>query len=90
MTVIENQTAAAYQYAELWRALMPDVQQPEEEQFLCWAGNYTEKQVTRGINGAARKLQAMHNASRSMTPEDVAKYASSIMRNEALGVRRFA
>jgi len=89
MTVIENQTTAAHQYAELWRTLMPEIEQPGHDQFMIWAGCYTEKQVTRGINGAARKLRAMRNISQAMNGDDVARYAASIMRNEAMGIRRF-
>lgn len=86
---IAQQMAAAHQYAELWRALMPGVEQPGTDQFLLWAGNYRDREITRGINGAARKFRAMRNISHCMTADDVARYATSIMRNEAMGVRRF-
>jgi hypothetical protein len=88
MTISEQMTAA-HQYAELWRALMPDVEQPGDDQFLLWAGCYSEKQISRGLSGAARKYRAMRNISQPMTAEDVGKYASSIMRHEVSGVRRF-
>lgn len=86
---INQQISAAHEYAALWSALMPGVEQPGADQFLLWAGNYSQNQVTRGINGAARKFRAVRNASRQMTADDVARYATSIMRNEAMGVRRF-
>jgi hypothetical protein len=89
MTIIERQATAAYQYADYWRALMPDVEEPGEDTFLMWAGCYTEKQVSRGISGAARKLRAMRTVRQPMTANDVLSYAASIMRNEAMGVRRF-
>lgn len=85
MTILEEQTAAAHQYAELWRAVMSGVETPADDQFLIWAGSYKKSQVVRGINGAARKFRAMQNASRSMTANDVARYAASIMRNERAG-----
>jgi hypothetical protein len=88
MTIAE-QTVAAHRYAGLWRALMPDIETPGDDQFMMWAGNYKESQITRGINGAARKFRAMRNISQPMTADDVARYATSIMRNEAMGVRRF-
>lgn len=88
MTIQEQMTAAA-EFAELWQALMPGTPPPRKEQFVLWAGNYTVTQVTRGINGAARKLRAMRNISQPMASDDVARYASSIMRNESMGVRQF-
>lgn len=88
MMVSEQMTSAA-EFMELWQALMPGTTAPGKDQFLVWTGIYTSEQVSRGINGAARKLRAMHNVSRSMTNDDVARYASSIMKHEALGQRRF-
>lgn len=88
MTIAEMKSSAS-QYAELWRALMPSIEPPATDQFLVWAGIYTEAQVSRGISGAARKLRAVRSLSQTMTAEDVAKYASSIMRNELMGRRRF-
>ena len=88
MTIAEMKSSA-YRYAELWRELMPTIPTPGADQFMMWAGVYTEEQIARGISGAARKLRAMWNADRSMTSEEVARYASSIMRNEATGRRRF-
>ena len=88
MTVSEQKTSAA-EFMELWQALMPGTAVPGQDQFLVWAGIYTNGQVSRGINGAARKLRAMRNVSRSMTPVDIAKYATSIMKHESLGQRRF-
>lgn len=89
MTIIEIQTTAARQYAKLWRMLLPDIELPGEDIFMMWAGCYTEKQVSRGISGATRKLRAMRTIRQPMTASDVFSYAASIMRNEALGVRRF-
>lgn len=88
MTITE-QITAAHQYAALWRALMPDIEAPGDEQFVMWAGNYKESHITRGINGAARKFRAMRNISHPMSVDDVTRYATSIMRNEAMGIRRF-
>jgi hypothetical protein len=86
---IADMKASASQYAELWRALMPDIEAPGFDQFLMWAGNYSEQQISRGMSGAARKLRAVRNNSQAMTPDDIARYASSIMRNEMMGRRRF-
>lgn len=88
MTISEMKSSAS-RYAEFWQALMPDVLPPSGDQFLLWAGNYTEDEVSCGISGAARKLRAVRNLSQTMTSDDVARYASSIMRNEQMGVRRF-
>lgn len=85
---LQQQTAAAAEFNELWRAVMPKTTPPSEDQFLLWAGNFTNAQVMAGINGAARKLRAMQNVSRTMTPDDVARYASSIMTHEARRLRR--
>ena len=86
---IAQQVTAAHQYAELWRALMPDVDAPGEDQFLLWSGLYTESQVARGLSGAARKRRAVTRDGQSMTVDDLAAYASSIMKHEKQGVRRF-
>lgn len=85
---LQEQTASAVESEQLWRAVMPTVPPPGADQFMMWAGNFTGEQMNRGINGAARKLRAMWNQDRSMTTDDVSRYATSIMTHEMLGIRR--
>lgn len=86
MTVSE-QVQAANQYAELWRLMMPDMGPPGADQFLLWAGRYSDDLVSRGINRAAGKYRKMRD-SQPMTLDDAIRYASSVMKNESLGLRR--
>jgi|GEM_PF-3482341 len=88
MTVAE-QMHAADDYLQLWEALMPGITPPGKDQFLVWAGVYNCGQIARGISGAARKLRAVRSKSQVMSADDVARYASSIMRNELTGRRNF-
>jgi len=84
---ITQQMRAADEYTKLWTLLMPHTPPPGNDQFLVWCGNYTSKQITKGINGAARKQRAMLSASQTMATDAVAAYASSIMKHEVLGQR---
>lgn len=87
MTVAE-QMAAANQYAELWSALMPHAAAPGIDQFVFWAGRYDDDLVSRGINRAAGKLRKMRDTQQPMTLDDAVRYASSVMKNELLGIQR--
>jgi hypothetical protein len=87
MTVAE-QMDAANQYASLWKLLMPAFESPGIDQFIFWAGRYSDALVSRGINRAAGKFRKLRNTPESMSLEDAIKYASSVMRNESLGIRR--
>jgi len=87
MTVIQ-QITAAHEYAELWRALMPSSELPGMDQFLLWTGRYSGDLVSRGINRAAGKVRKLSDTDKPMTSEDAARYASSVMRNELLGIRQ--
>jgi hypothetical protein len=87
MTVSE-QMNAANQYASLWKSLMPDFGLPGIDQFTFWAGRYSDDLVSRGINRAAGKFRKLRNTPEYMSLEDAVKYASSVMKNEALGIRR--
>lgn len=85
---VANQMEAAHQYAQLWAALMPDFELPATDQFTLWAGQYPDEIVSRGINRAAGKRRKLRDT-RPMTLIEAVRYASSVMRNEALGVRKF-
>src|ERR1700684_960112 len=84
---IDEQMVAAEKYEELWDAMMPDADSPEEDQFLLWAGSYSEELVSRGINRVARKYRKMRDTSEPMSLNDMVRYASSVMKNEGLGIR---
>jgi hypothetical protein len=88
MTVVE-QMANAEQFAELWKALMPDLEVPPRSQFLIWAGAYSDDLVSRGINRAAGKRRKLRDTTEPMTTDACIRYATSVMRNELLGIRRF-
>jgi hypothetical protein len=88
MTVTQ-QLSAAKEYAQLWDVLMPYLPSPEESQFAMWAGLHTPELVSQGINRAARKSRRMLDTDSPMSTEDATKYASSVMKNELLGHRKF-
>jgi hypothetical protein len=79
MTLADQRQIAA-QLEELWRALMPDFGVPGEEQFLIWAGRDSVDVINLGINRAAIKRLSIHNTS-PMTVDDVARYASGVIKN---------
>lgn len=85
MTIAE-QLSAAEQYRTLWKALMPDIATPSHDQFLLWAGSYTEELVSRGVNRAARKGRKLRDT-KPMTTLEAVMYASSVMKNESIGAR---
>lgn len=87
MTVTE-QMSAANQYVALWSGLMPDCELPDTSQFIFWAGRYSDDIVSRGINRAAGKRRKMRDTDRPMTLVDAITYASSVMKNESLGIKR--
>ena len=88
MTVTEQMTKAP-EYAELWRTLMPDCDEPGVDQFGLWAGQYPEHIIVRGVNRAAAKRRKLRDTSRPMTAQEAVRYASSVMKHESLGIRRF-
>lgn len=87
MTVVQQMTAAD-QFAELWKQLMPDYEVPPRQQFLVWAGTYSDELVSRGITRAAGKSRKMRDTATPMSADDCVRYAASVMRNELLGIRR--
>jgi len=87
---VEEQMKAAEQFAELWKALMPDFAVPERQQFLLWVGTYSEELVSRGINRAGCKRRKMRDTSTPMTVDEAIRYAASVMKNETLGRKVFA
>ena len=86
MTVVQQLEAAA-QFEKLWAALMPELNPPGSDQFAIWTGNYPHELVSRGINRAAGKFRKMRQSEIPLTREAATRYASSVMRNEALGIR---
>jgi hypothetical protein len=87
MTASE-QMIAANQYEQLWTSLMPGFAPPGMEQFVFWAGRYIDDLVCRGINRAAGKRRKMRDTPHPMTLDGAVMYASSVMKNEWLGLRR--
>jgi hypothetical protein len=88
MTVTEQLTAAN-EYGQLWRALMPDLDAPGSSQLVLWAGSYSADLVSQAINRASRKYRKLRESTTPMSAEAVARYASSVMKNELLGIRQF-
>jgi hypothetical protein len=85
---IQQQIETAERFAALWRLLMPELPAPDREQFLVWAGVYEEALVSRGINRAGAKVRKLRASATPMTSNDAERYANSVMRNEAMGIRR--
>jgi hypothetical protein len=86
---VQQQFIAANEYAQLWRALMPDLTTPDQAQLLQWAGKYSHELVSRGINRAACKARKLRDTASPMSAFEATKYAASVMKNESLGIRRF-
>lgn len=86
---VKEQLSAAREYAELWTALIPDLAAPPTDTFVRWAGAYAPDLVSLGINRAGRKYRKLKDTVTPMTAEDAEKYASSVMKNESLGLHRF-
>lgn len=85
---VQQQMTAATSFTELWKAIMPDLEAPNRQQFLLWAGMYSEELVSRGISRAAAKSRRMSQSGATMTVDEAIRYASSVMKNELLGIRR--
>lgn len=86
---VSEQIAAATQLEQLWKLLMPTLGTPELDQFLLWLSYHPEERVSFGINRAARKVRTMKSAGVAMDVQAAARYASSVMNNEAKGHRKF-
>ena len=84
---VQQQMTTAEQFTELWKALLPDCAMPTRQQFLIWAGTYSDDLVSRGINRAAAKVRKMRDTS-PMSTDDAIRYATSVMKNEFLGILR--
>jgi hypothetical protein len=90
MTITEQMTATAEEFIQFWKMILPDVAPPGMDQFLLWVSGNSHQRVLRGISGAARKRRAvLSSTGKAMTTDEVAAYASSILRHEAEGRRRF-
>ena len=90
MTIAEQMAATAEEFVQFWKMILPDVAAPDIDQFLLWVGSNSHQRVLRGISGAARKRRAVLNyTGKAMTTGELAAYASSIMRHESEGRRRF-
>jgi hypothetical protein len=86
---VNEQIAAAAQLAELWKLLLPTLGTPDLDQFLLWLSYHPEELVSFGINRAARKVRTMTSSGVAMDVQAAARYASSVMNNEAKGHRKF-
>jgi hypothetical protein len=80
---IQEQTAAVEEAQQLWALVLPDVQAPDSFRFWTWATTFPAAAVTRGITRSAAKHRKMSYSSTPMTAEETARYASSVIRNEA-------
>lgn len=83
---IEEQLSVAQQAEQLWRLLMPELEVPGPETFAVWARHPVEM-LRHGINRAASKARKMRGINQPMSANDAARYCSSVLRNESLGVR---
>ncbi len=79
---IQEQKAAVQAAQELWALVLPNVEPPDPYRFWTWATTFPASAVTRGITRAAAKHRKMSYSS-PMTAEETARYASSVIRNEA-------
>jgi hypothetical protein len=84
----QKQIEAASSFAQLWQELLPNQELPTRQQFLMWAGIYTDEQISRGITRAAAKSRRMDASGTPMSADDCARYATSVMKNELLGIQR--
>jgi hypothetical protein len=82
---VQHQFIVAEQFVELWKAVMPQLEPPDLQQFLLWAGTYTDELVSRGINRAGAKARKLRDTTTPMTAFDATRYAASVMKNETLG-----
>ena len=90
MTITEQTAATAEEFVEFWKMILPGVPAPTFDQFLLWVGSNSPQRVLRGISGAARKRRALHSfEGTEMSTGECSAYASSIMRHESEGRRRF-
>lgn len=86
---VNHQLRLATNYGALWQQLMPEMDAPGRDQLLLWAGTHPEDRVVHGINRAARKSRKLRDTASPMSLIDAVRYASSVMRNEKCGYRRF-
>jgi hypothetical protein len=86
---VKEQLSAAHEFAELWTALIPDLAVPPTDTFVRWAGAYSPELVSLGINRAGRKYRKLRESGTPMNSEDTERYASSVMKNEKLGLHKF-
>jgi hypothetical protein len=79
----------AREFGELWGALFPDFGTPNRDQLLLWAGTHPQARVVHGINRTAKKARKLRDTACPMSLTDAVRYASSVMKNEKCGFRRF-
>jgi hypothetical protein len=87
--IVNEQSSLAQQLEFLWKGLLPNIGVPDASQFFYWAGKYPEELIVTGINRAARKARKLRDTESPMTLVEAIQYASSVMRNENLGFRKF-
>lgn len=79
MTSIKQQMEDARTVQLLWEALIPKRQAPAMERILLWVGTFNEAVIEHGVRRAAAKFYR----DGTMTADDCARYATSVMRNES-------
>lgn len=87
LTLIEQLTAAK-NLELLWDGLIPGTVL-EPGQCLRWAAMGPEV-AAYAINRASRKVQRMVQMGTQMTADDVARYVTSVIRNELSGTHEFS
>jgi hypothetical protein len=80
---LEQQKSAVRELQELWQLVLPDVELPEPYTFWAWVTRFPAQVLTRAITRSAAKRRTMARQSTPMTPEDVARYCSSVARRES-------
>jgi hypothetical protein len=89
---IQDQKAAVEAAQQLWALVLPDVEPPDNYRFWTWATRFPAPAITRGIARSAAKYRKMMSLT-PMTPEEVGRYCSSVIRREAeavVGANEFA
>lgn len=89
---LEQQLSKAENLESLWRGLLPHLATPDRSQFLRWADMSPDNGELAhfAINRSARKAYRLAQSDAPMTGEAVARYVTSVIRNELSGNREFS
>ena len=60
----------------LWKALMPDLKEPEERQFVLWVHRFSDAQIERAFWRTSKKFTAV-----GIEPEAVHRYVTGLLLN---------